>query len=139
MIERRFILEDLDGFKIREEDKGRDLNKLRDNIDKIIAYSYLDNDKVIGIVGVVVINENTCEIFLLLDECAENYKREIYRLSIEFIEKLQETFVRIQAIVRTDWERGIKYLFRLGFEQEGRLRKFTPEDDYYLFARVREW
>ena len=138
MIRRRFILTDLNKLRLRPEDKDRDLEVIARNADKMLFYSYFDGDQIVGIVGVIKINDNTCEVFVIGDKCASRYARQIYKHSIGFLEELQKTFGRIQAIVRTDWDIAIKYLDKMQFDAEGILRRFSPNgDDYYLFARIK--
>lgn len=45
---------------------------------------------------------------------------------------------RVQAVVRSDWKEGRRFLEWLGFYLEGTMRKFGPHgNDACLYARVR--
>lgn len=131
---RDFREEDLERIRIREEDSGRDLNAFKN----VLSFSYFVGDQIVCIVGVVKINDRTCEVFIVFDECAGKYARDIIEYSRGFLDFLNNHFVRMQAIVRTDWPRSRRFVERLGFVHEGVLRKFGPDEtDYCMYARVK--
>jgi len=51
----------------------------------------------------------------------------------------QDGFHRIEATCDVDYEAGVRFLERLGFEREGLMRRYSPGgQDNYLYARVRD-
>jgi RimJ/RimL family protein N-acetyltransferase len=49
-------------------------------------------------------------------------------------------FSRVQASVRADNERDIRFVEWLGFSREGLLRRYGPEGaDYLMYARIYTW
>jgi RimJ/RimL family protein N-acetyltransferase len=133
-----FVDSDFERLKLRPEDKDRGFESIRELTGHGVAFSYFDGSKIVGCTGVVRINDNTCEVWIILDHCAKQYIREIYRHAFAFLDRTQQFFVRIQAIVRTDWPTAHRFIERLGFQKEGMMRKFGPDgSDYYLYARVK--
>ena len=111
---------------------------LEDIFKNIEAYSYYDGNKIIGIVGVMKINNNTCELCALIDECAKQYVREIYHYALKLLDDIQQYFERIQVVVGSDWPVEVHFIERLGFEKEGLMKKFGPDgSNYNLYGRVR--
>jgi RimJ/RimL family protein N-acetyltransferase len=48
------------------------------------------------------------------------------------------SLIRVQAIVRADWEKGERFLRWVGMEKEGRLRRYFPdESDAFVYARTK--
>jgi len=132
--QRRYVDGEIERIHIRLEERDVVLEDVFKNID---SYSYYDGDKIIGIVGIIKINDNTCEVRTVLDECSKHYVREIYFYAFSLLNYLQKRFVRIQAIAMTNWPTAIHFLERLGFEREGLMKKFGPDGDYYLYGRVK--
>lgn len=130
--ERKYVNGDMEKIHLRPEDKGRDSDKLEN------AYSYYDGDQIIGIVGGSKINDNTCEMFIILDECSTQYVREVYHYTYQVLNDLQQHFKRIQAVVRTDWSKAVHFLERLGFKKECLMKKFGSDgSNYHLYAKLR--
>lgn len=132
---RKYSADDIKKIHIRPEDKGRGLE---DKFESMAAESYYDNDQIVGIAGAAKVNDNTCEVWVLLDECAKRYVREVYFYAMRFIDDILKYFGRVQAIVRADWAIAVHFLERLGFEREGLMKRFGPDgDDYFLYGRVK--
>lgn len=128
---REYVDSDKRKIHVRSEDIGRDFKGM-------VVYSYYDREQIIGIAGATRVNDNTCEVWIILDECSKRYIREIYFYAVKSLDDLQRYYERIQAIVRTDWPVAIRFMERLGFVKEGLMRKFGPDrDDFYLYGRIR--
>ena len=134
--ERKYLNDDIKKINIRPEDKGRGLEG---NLENMIAVSFYDGDQIVGIVGASKINDNTCELWIMLDECSKKYIKEIYHYAFRYLDDVQRYFERIQAITATGWSAAVHFLERLGFEKEGLMKKFGPDgDDYFLYGRIRQ-
>lgn len=130
--QRKCSSDDIKKISIRSEDKWRDLADRLEN-----AYSYYDGNQIVGIVGGAKINDNTCEVWAILDECAKRYVREIYFYAGKLLDDLQQHFERIQAIVRADLPVAIHFIERLGFKKEGLMKKFIDGNNFNLYGRVK--
>ena len=131
---RDFRASDLEKIRVREADIDRDLEAFK----KGLSFSYYDGEQIVCLFGIVKINEQTCEVFTVFDECARKYTRQIYEYAHRFLEFLEKQFIRIQAVVRSDWEMSRRWVEKLGFVCEGVLRKFGPDGtDYCMYARVK--
>ena len=133
-----FMKSDSARLKLRGEDRDRNIEDLAERLNEMVAFSYFDEDQIVGCIWFAQVNPNTCETWAILDTCAKHYVREIYHCARAILDEAQTTFRRIQAVVKADWPLAIRFVERLGFVREGRMRKFGPNgDDYYLYARVK--
>lgn len=124
---------DLEKINLRKEDVGRELEDFK----RCDSYSFYDNSQILGILGVIKINDYTCEVNMVLDKAAEHCIRTVLEVSRWLLDDLLDHYVRIQAPVRADWTRSRRYVERLGFVCEGVLRSFAPDGDYCIYARVK--
>ena len=125
---------DLEKIRPREEDTDRDLGVFT----QCLSYTFYDGEQIVAIMGSVEINQQTCEVFAVFDECAERYKRRIFEYARWLLARINDHYARLQAIVRTDWTRGRRFLELLGFVHEGVLQAFGPGgSDYSIYARVK--
>jgi len=133
--ERKYVDGDMEKIHVRPEYQ---CCGLKDAFKNMNAYSYYDDNQIIGILGVLKVNSNTCELCILLDECSKQYVGEIYHYAFKTLAVIQQYFVRIQAVVRTDWLVAIRFIERLGFKREGLMKKFGPDgNDFYLYGRIK--
>jgi hypothetical protein len=132
---REFREIDLEKIRVREEDTERDLEAFK----HCLSFSFFDGEQIVCIMGIVKINDQTCEVFTVFDECATQYTRQILEYTRGFLAYLNTCFVRIQAVVRSDWPRSRRWVERLGFVCEGVMRSFGPDGkDYCMYARVKK-
>lgn len=112
-------------------------------IDPETSFAALWDSKIVGVGGASMLWKGNWEFWLIL---TKDSKREgahglvafdaIRKKIDEIIE--ENDIVRAQATARLDFPKGIDMLVWLGFENEGRLRKYTPDGcDVYRFARVK--
>jgi len=107
--------------------------------DNIVAYTLLDDDKVMAVGGAHVMWFGAGEAWVLVSpDCLgkpSSFARYAKRL---FDSILQETDLRrVQASIHVDDERAYRFAQWLGFENEGVMRKYGVDGgDYYRMARV---
>jgi hypothetical protein len=134
-VSRDFQESDIEKIHVKEGEEWRDLEAFK----RCRSLSFYDGVQIVAIVGIVQVNEQTCEIFAAFDECAGNYTRKIIEYGRALLSDISEYFVRIQAIVKADWRVGCRFLEAMGFSIEGVMRKFGPnEKDYCIYARVQK-
>ncbi len=66
------------------------------------------------------------------------YPKTCFGICWDYIERIcfkKYGVKRVQALVRCGWKVAEQFMFRLGFQIEGRLR--FPDNDYYIFARLK--
>lgn len=106
---------------------------------EIVAYTLLDDDKVLAVGGAHVMWFGAGEAWVLVSpECLRkpaSFARYAKKL---FDSILQDTELRrVQASIHVDDDRAYRFAEWLGFENEGVMRKYGVEgDDYYRMARV---
>lgn len=105
---------------------------------RIWAYTLIVDGAPVACVGLVLQPWDKAEAWALLSNAYKSHKLEIYR----FIrEKLAMAFgqgiVRVQATIDPSYPANIKWIESLGFECEGRLKKYGPHrEDYLLYSRT---
>lgn len=103
------------------------------------AYTIIIDDQVIMSAGVVLMGWNRGEAWTLLSTLFFKhpktcFKQVLYRLEeIIYTHKLK----RVQALVSPEFEKGVRFVEHLGFEKEGTLKAFGPNnEDLVMFGRI---
>lgn len=103
------------------------------------AFAGVVDGKVVGIGGIVVFWEGVAEGWLILSKDILNQKTDSYRCIKEMMSIVIKKFYlrRLQITVRTDYQRGIKMVERLGFVREGLMKFYCPDKcDAYVYAKI---
>jgi len=103
------------------------------------AYTALDGNAIIGIAGVVILWPGVGEAWVYANPEIRRYPKTIHRAVKEKLDEIIAGYGlhRVQAFVLSDFETGIRWVKRLGFEEEGLMRAYTPDGkDCIRFARV---
>ena len=106
---------------------------------EIVAYTLLDDDKVLAVGGAHIMWFGAGEGWVLVSpDCLRtpaSFARYAKRL---FGSILQDTDLRrVQASIHVDDDRAYRFAEWLGFENEGIMRKYGVDGgDYYRMARV---
>ena len=90
--------------------------------------TFAADGKVIGVAGLTICWPEMAEAWCLFVENISDYKM-LPRLAKRTLRSWADEYnlVRIQAPLRADFMDGIRFAEWLGFECEGRLRKFHPD------------
>ena len=112
-------------------------------IDPKTSYTALWDGKIVGVGGAAMLWESNWEFWLILSKDSNRAGAHglvafdaIRKKIDEIIE--DNNIVRAQATARLDNPKAIDMLIWLGFENEGRLRKYTPDRcDVFRFARIK--
>lgn len=102
------------------------------------SFTYLDNDKVQASGGVVGLWAGMGEVWFVLSDDEDKPTKTICSIVKKFIDGLyEEGFYRLQATIKADNEKAIRFIEWLGFEREALMKKYGIEGaDYYLYARI---
>ena len=101
------------------------------------AFTLMVDNRVEACGGIIMIDETFGECWLLIPKSA--YGIIIYRAIIKKLSELMKQckFRRLQAFVLEGFDHGENLVKRLGFELEGRLRKYGPNgENLHLYAKV---
>ena len=107
--------------------------------DRIWAYTLMVNGIPVACVGLVLQDWGKAEAWTLFSNSFQNHVLTIYRLiktglKMAFHEK---NLSRIQATIDPSYPATVKWIESLGFEYEGRLRKYGPlGQDFLMYART---
>tara|TARA_Y100000310_G_scaffold74344_1_gene70458 strand:- start:218 stop:667 length:450 start_codon:yes stop_codon:yes gene_type:complete len=103
------------------------------------AFSLLTKGHLIAAGGIFPIWDGFGEAWFIPSNLIKAHKRQVIEQLREHVERLsrEDGYRRLQATARTDFAVGQRFLEFLGFEREGRLRKYGPDGaDHYLYARL---
>lgn len=104
------------------------------------AYTGIDDDGyIIFIGGMVLLWEGVGSGWLLTSNLLLNHKIWVHRTIRDFLNEMQIKYDlhRIESIVLKDHTVSMKWVDRLGYKQEGLLRKYnSKQQDHWLYARV---
>jgi hypothetical protein len=99
------------------------------------AYSCIQGGKVTACAGVMEKWKGTGVAWAVFDPDAGRAMLEITRACMVFLGK--QSYKRIEAYVRSDYDLGHKWARMLGFEREGQMKAFDPAGrDCDMYARV---
>ena len=77
------------------------------------------------------------EVWMITTVHVLRWPVEAVSIGIEYIEKLLETYHRVQSVVLKSWITANEYVKKLGFEFEGTMRMMDEKGrDYNLYSRV---
>ena len=103
------------------------------------SYTAIDGDgKPVFSFGGWMMRPEVIDIWFLASVRIIRYPQTCFAICRNYIDQIcfkKHGAKRVQAFVRCKWEVAEQFMFRLGFQIEGRLK--FPEDDYYIFARLK--
>jgi len=106
------------------------------------SWTCVFDGEIVAVGGIVDYWSGVGEMWLMLTKQAR--KHDIFGLiAFGAIEKKMNELVkshklrRVEASVRADFPKAIKFIKALGFQYEGRKRKYTPDGkDLFIYARL---
>lgn len=104
------------------------------------SYSMFVEDSLLGCAGVNILWQGVGEGWVILSPEVVHHKIKVCRAIRKYLEKIvrENNLHRVQAHVSCDFEAAINFVESLGFELEGRMKKFYPEGtDCFLYALLR--
>jgi len=89
--------------------------------------------------GAVDIWPGVAEMWLLIEERGRKFGKTLTRAAIVYRDYtvLSRNLHRVQLTVRSDDIRAVRWAQAIGFEQEGLMRRYGPDQaDFYIFGRI---
>lgn len=105
------------------------------------AYTLMVDGKIMGSAGLVIIDDKKAEAWLMFSMRFYKHKTLALRILIKEFKKLiaEHKFTRVQAVVPTTFFKGQRFVEWLGFQKEGVLRKYGPEnEDMIMYSKISE-
>jgi len=103
----------------------------------VSGHTLVVDDTVIAIGGINFLWPGVGEAWLLTSTELENHTRIVYKEIKTFLKNTEKYYKRIQACVKTDFEEGIEFAERFGFEKEGTLRNYGIDgSDHYMMGLI---
>ena len=103
------------------------------------AWTLLCDGRVIGCGGVMLLWAGVGEGWMLPGTRAQHHRFAMHRAVARMLNEVQtmKRLNRVQTVVHVHYPRSVRWLERLGFENEGLMKKFGLNgDDYWRLARV---
>lgn len=108
--------------------------------DKVWAYTVLVDGEPIACAGIALQEWSRGEAWALFSEKFYQHKLFIYKLIKKALPAAfhECKLRRIQAIIDTDYPENKKWIEKLGFEYEGRMKQWGPNgQDFLIYARLK--
>lgn len=109
------------------------------NLVMTTAFTVLHEDAPIAILGCFMFVPGVMHVWSLTSEYIRKWPIEFHKIVLDMLKFFWDEYGlrRIQAEVKVTYEEGQRWLESLGFEREGLLKKFCPDNtDVYLYGRV---
>jgi hypothetical protein len=104
-----------------------------------LAVTAMVHNKPVAMFGIVYIWSGVGEMWSIISDDARRYPKQLTIVAKEFSDIAVQSLAlrRLQITVRSDEPRSLRWAEFLGFENEGLLRKYSPDGvDTYILARV---
>lgn len=103
------------------------------------AYTLIVDGVPVVCAGILLQDWNNGEAWALFSSSYKQHKLYLYRMIKAALRAAfhENGLVRIQATIDTQYPENVKWIESLGFEYEGRLRKFGMQgQDYLMYSRL---
>lgn len=101
-----------------------------------IGWTAMDGDQVLACAGIVHVHDERGLAWSMISEGALRQFKTIHRVISRVVDSAP--WRRVEMIVDCEHAAGRRWAERMGFEQEGRMRAYTPDGrDCFLYARVK--
>jgi hypothetical protein len=103
------------------------------------SYTLLINDEVTMCSGIVLTKWRNGEAWTLTSPLFYKYTKTCFKIIREYLDKIIEehNLKRVQSLIESKFAWKDSWMDHLGFQKEGVLRCFGPNDDYVIYSRVR--
>ena len=104
-----------------------------------MAFTGVIDGEIIACGGIYPIWENVGEAWFLGTDYVNKYPIIVTKTIRKYLKDLMfnNKLHRVQAHVRSDWDRANRWIEFLGMQKEGVVRKFSPDGrDHILFSKV---
>jgi RimJ/RimL family protein N-acetyltransferase len=126
---------------IRERDAG-----ISSDIDELSAawerqgpaYTVIIDGELVFCGGFILMGWNRAEAWTLMSDLFYKYPKACFKICRDYTNKVINEYglKRVQAIIDVDFEAGVRFAERLGYEEEGRLKAYGPDgEDMLMFGR----
>jgi RimJ/RimL family protein N-acetyltransferase len=105
------------------------------------AFTGFAEDGIIGCAGILPVWSGVGHAWVVMGKDYKSHRIWIHKNVKSFMNKVicGLDLRRVQANVVCDFDAGKEWLERMGFENEGRMKKYGPDGkDHYLYARIIE-
>jgi len=110
------------------------------NLMKGPAFTGVHDGEVIACGGIIPLWKHVGEAWVITSELVERFPFTFAKTIRRNLRLLIDTMGldRVQTVIHADHEVSIKWAERMGFVDEGKMRKYINGHDYYRYAWIRE-
>lgn len=104
------------------------------------AFSLVDGEKVIAIAGIALLWKGVGEAWVIAGKDIQKYRLTFHRGVREMLSIIEEheRLHRVQTAVLENFAKGHKWIRRLGFVSEGKMKGYGPNGETFVrYARVK--
>ena len=102
------------------------------------AKTLIIDNKIIACGGIETLWKGVGEAWLILSEHVFDYRLAVALKCRRMFPAMTRDYHRVQALVLTSFDKGIKIVKFLGFKSEGLLEQYGPDkEDYYRYVILR--
>lgn len=105
-----------------------------------VGYTVVLGDEIVAILVMSFLWSGVADVTTMISDTAREMPVTFHKIVSAALDANIKHFSvhRVQALVKSDFPRGKKWLMKLGFNEEGIMRKFIKGEDYCLMARITE-
>ena len=105
------------------------------------AYTMIVGDSIVCSGGVIKLWQGLADAWVLATPLVQAYPKAVTKASKSKLDEwiFMMRLVRLQAIVKVDFEVGHRWIQVLGFHSEGVMRKYFGGMDFVRYARITEF
>jgi|TARA_R110001592_G_scaffold125796_1_gene336101 hypothetical protein len=105
------------------------------------AFTGFSEQGIIGCAGIVPVWRGVGHAWVVLGGNYKTHRIWVHKQVVGYLDKIivGMNLKRVEATVSCDFIAGVQWLERMGFELEGKKRKYGPDGkDHYSYARIME-
>tara|TARA_R110002126_G_scaffold12495_1_gene54328 strand:- start:90 stop:557 length:468 start_codon:yes stop_codon:yes gene_type:complete len=105
------------------------------------AFTGFSEKGIIGCAGILPIWKGVGHAWVVMGKDYKSHRIWVHKQVVNHMNKIIAgmQFQRVEATVSCDFITGVQWLERMGFELEGKKRKYGPDGkDHYSYARIME-
>ena len=117
-----------------------DVKTVANTLGKGQAYTMVSDEGIVACAGIVPLWKGTGEGWAITSELVEKYRISFAKSLLRYLFKIIQEFkyTRIQTTVLEHHQTSKEWLEWMGFTNEGLMRKYIGDNNYYRYALVRE-
>lgn len=104
------------------------------------AYTMCIDGEIALIAGIIRMWEGVGEAWVIATPLARKHPVSLHKLTLRYMDSIirDTKLIRVQSIVEVGFEAGHRWIKRLGFKEEGLMRKYFGNRDFIRYSKVQD-